>query len=324
MFSGLPANARLLVIVLVLAISSVTLAFLKIGIVASVLISLTICFILIITKSLWVSSGNTKVRIASLYLLLAVGSYGTWASFFDAFIKSLQQFHELIAAYPWLENVSLNSEPSLSVLIFILLGVYIVNFFMAKDETLTGIHPDPVENEFPELKYHEELASFAIHLADRLRSLDKESNWSPDYYTQLEANVEVRSRTNSITARRVTNLLSALRSDNNESKAFLVLGDPGAGKSVALRKLSTEMLKEVSKTVRVPIYVNLREWMPTLDTEGRRLWNEQNKPTVNDLYEFVVSNVVGSDDVFTEDFVEKYFKKMWEHGQQFPVISFVI
>jgi len=192
---------------------------------------------------------------------------------------------------------------------------------MSKDGTLTGIHPDPVEAEFPELKYQEKLIRFAEHLGDRLRLLDRETNWSPDYYTQLEADVEIRSSTNAISARQVTNLLSALRSDDKKSTAFLVLGDPGAGKSVALRKLAEEMCKEVSKTGRVPIYVNLREWMPVANQDGKKLWSADNKPTVSELYDFVVTNIQASDDVFTEDFLNKYFKKMWEHGRLFFILD---
>ncbi|MCX7094993.1 MAG: NACHT domain-containing protein [Methylobacter sp.] len=319
MFKGLSATARLLIIVMALSISAITFVYWQVGTGAAALISLVICVILISTKSIWVSSGNTRVRLASLALLLAAGSYGVWAPFFDALMKGLQQSPEWIARFPWLAKVTFDSEPSLAVLIVDLLGVFIVNYFMAKDGTLTGIHPDPVEDEFPELKYQEKLDRFAGYLTDRLRTLDRESNWSPDYYTQLEADVEIRSRTNAIASRRVTNLLTALRSDN-KSQAFLVLGDPGAGKSVALRKLSVEMLKEVSKTGRVPIYVNLREWMPP-DEEGKRLWNEHNKPSVADLYEFVVTNILATADVFSVDFVNKYFKKMWEHGRLFFILD---
>ena len=81
------------------------------------------------------------------------------------------------------------------------------------------------------------------------------------------------------------------------------------------------MLEEVRQTSRVPIYVNLREWMPKENETGKQAWSENNKPTVKDLYEFVVASVIADDDVFTEDFVNAYFKRMWEHGRLFLILD---
>lgn len=153
-----------------------------------------------------------------------------------------------------------------------------------------------------------------------MKKIDRETNWSHEYYTELDADVEVRSSTNYITGRRVTNLLSAIRSDK-KTPGFLILGDPGAGKSVALRKLSLKMLEEVQQTQRVPVYVNLREWMPKQDENGAQTWSEYSKPTVKDLYEFIVASVIADDDVFTEDFVNTYFIRMWEHGRLFFILD---
>jgi hypothetical protein len=191
--------------------------------------------------------------------------------------------------------LSISFEPSLGVLGFALAGVFFVNYFLS-DQTISGQHPTPVEKGFPEKDYRAKLEAFCNILNNHLISLDRESNWSPEYYTPLEADVEVRSRSHGATGRRVTDLLSALRSDKR-SQGFLVLGEPGAGKSVALRKLSLEMLREVPKTGRVPIYINLREWLPR-ERSGNggatnHRWTEDNKPSIKkDLYEFVVENVM--------------------------------
>jgi hypothetical protein len=73
MLNGLSPTARLLIIVLVLAISSIAIAYWQIGKGLAILISVTLCFILIITKAVWITSGTTRVRLASLALLLAAG-----------------------------------------------------------------------------------------------------------------------------------------------------------------------------------------------------------------------------------------------------------
>ena len=315
------ANARLLIVILVLAISAFLFTFWKFNILAAIGISVVIFVVLIITRPLWAPSGATRVRIVSLMGVFSVGaSYGIWAPFMDAFVKGFAQSPENIKKYPWLSQVNLDSEPSLPLLFFLLAGVFIVNYFMAKDETLTGKHPDPIEREFPEVGYQKKLEAFAIHLGNQLKKLDRETNWSPEYYTELEADGEVGSSSNQVIGRRVTNLLSAVRSDK-KTQGFLILGDPGAGKSVALRKLSLKMLDEVHQTKRVPVYVNLREWIPKKDEAGRLVWSENNKPTVKDLYEFVVASVIADDDVFTEDFVNSYFKRMWEHGRLFFIFD---
>jgi hypothetical protein len=68
MFEGFSPTARLLIVVLLLAVSTVLLAYWKIGTGAAALVSLTICAILWISKSLWISSAATRVRLNSVKL----------------------------------------------------------------------------------------------------------------------------------------------------------------------------------------------------------------------------------------------------------------
>ncbi|MCP4348835.1 MAG: NACHT domain-containing protein [Desulfobacterales bacterium] len=61
----------------------------------------------------------------------------------------------------------------------------------------------------------------------------------------------------------VKNLVAAIRKDK-KTRSFLVIGDPGSGKSVSLRRLYRELHKEYEKEepekAVVPVYINLREW----------------------------------------------------------------
>jgi hypothetical protein len=142
------------------------------------------------------------------------------------------------------------------------------------------------------------------------RSIERQ--WSAEIFIPLDAEVEVRS--GSSRTKKLTDLLSAIRSER-KSRTFLVLGDPGSGKSVALRKLCRELLKEVEATGKVPLYVNLREW------ETRDRWTEQSPPTVDQLYAFVQNNLADRGDVFTKDFLDTYFHKMFEGGRLFIVLD---
>ena len=128
----------------------------------------------------------------------------------------------------------------------------------------------------------------------------------------MDAEVEIRTGNRKL--KKVTDLLTAIKSDRN-SKAFLVLGDPGSGKSVALRKLCRDLLDEADATGKVPMYINLREW--TVE-DG---WSEDNPPTVQQLYDFVLNNLKNRGDIYTAEFLDRYFKKMLDHGRFFLVLD---
>jgi len=92
------------------------------------------------------------------------------------------------------------------------------------------------------------------------------------------------------------------------------LGDPGSGKSIALRKLCKDLLEEVSSTGKVPVYINLKEWY----IKGK--WSRSNEPSSAQLYDFILSQLKGKD-VFADEFLKKYFKKMWESGRFFIILD---
>jgi hypothetical protein len=198
-----------------------------------------------------------------------------------------------------------------TALLFLAVIILIVNYF-ARDTSAMKEHVTPIEKEFPERDYRSALKSFCGALQDDLGRIDRETNWSPEFFTPLDAEVEVRSGSKRM--KRVTDLLSAIRSDKR-SRVFLILGDPGSGKSVALRKLCRDLLREVDRTGKVPIYLNLREWEP------KNRWDESHPPTVQDLYDFVMDNLKTRGDVFTTDFLDKYFKRMFENGRLFIVLD---
>jgi NACHT domain len=263
-------------------------------------------------------AGAMRVRLASIvgWFALAV-SHDKWAEVINGVVAAAWQYPWIKEKLPWIESIHLGGEPSDFVLVTSLFAVFFVNFFLP-DRSIAGTHPTPLAADFPDLTFEKKLASFCSGQAQFLETTDRESNWSPDYYTELDAEVEVVSRYGVRSKRKILNLQWAIRRDHSTA-AFLVLGDPGAGKSVALRKLARDMLKEVSTTGRIPIYINLREWSKS--DNQLNPWTEDNKPTIEQLEHFVVTSIKSRGDVFTEEFTQIYFRKLWEHGRLFFIFD---
>lgn len=112
---------------------------------------------------------------------------------------------------------------------------------------------------------------FASHLEHELRRLNDLEEWSDYRYAELEAEVEAEGRRRMSWLRSLLPLGSGLRREPSLSRAIerskerliLLEGEPGVGKSVALRHAALSMLRHAAKArsrgVVIPIYVNLRE-----------------------------------------------------------------
>jgi predicted NACHT family NTPase len=116
--------------------------------------------------------------------------------------------------------------------------------------------------------------------------------------------------------RRNVDLLRALRSDQR-SRIFVVLGDPGTGKSVAMRKLARDLLAESSQSARIPIYVNLKEW------RTEQPWTVESPPTVAEFYNFLFLNVLQTLDFNSQSFLQQNenFRLLFEAGYLFFVLD---
>lgn len=143
-----------------------------------------------------------------------------------------------------------------------------------------------------------------------MRNIDIKSNWSVRLFTPLDAEVEVN--TGNGKKKRLTDLLTAIKKSND--RVFLVLGDPGSGKSVALRKLAQDLLKESGQTGKIPVYINLKEW------SLEKKWDEGNPPTVQQLYDFVVENLKNRDRI-TGKFFGEYFDRLYENGRLYFILD---
>jgi hypothetical protein len=113
---------------------------------------------------------------------------------------------------------------------------------------------------------------FADHIESELRRLNNLEAWSDYRFTELEAEVDAEGRRRIFgilpsiyrigsTLRRERSLSKALKS--SDERLIIVEGEPGSGKSVALRHvailLARQAMRSRSTTSAIPIYVNLKE-----------------------------------------------------------------
>ena len=132
--------------------------------------------------------------------------------------------------------------------------VYIV--FVAGVVILTFKHPQPTimlqAKENASLDHDEDfikqIEKFTSLWGARLDGIDRELNWIDQDFVSLEAEVEVNSTKNR--GRKICPLVVALRTiarRQGADRPIVILGEPGLGQSVALRRLGRLLLEESPK-----------------------------------------------------------------------------
>lgn len=147
-----------------------------------------------------------------------------------------------------------------------------------------------------------------------LSSIAKAEAWNDQHFTDLEAEVEIEGsyyssrwmrfrKKRSSGLRREPSLIKAI--DESSERCLLLMGDPGSGKSVALRHLAMQMaersLKSSKELAPIPLYVNLRE-MGSLAAD---------EITVDAVKRFVIDNMRRGDADTAE-----YIKSNWDDFQK--------
>ena len=258
--------------------------------------------------------GKNKIRVLCVAGTLGLAAaWGGWAAFANDLLIALWSSQQFSSAPVWIKSIRISDQPSPYTLLFVFAVVFVVNYFM-REGPIGGGHPVPLDKDFPEESFKRKLEAFCNALHLDLITADQKSNWSPEYYTELQAEVEILSSNGVASRRKIVNLQEAIRKDRN-AQAFLILGVPGAGKSVALRKLARDMFAEVGNS-RIPIYINLREWVREDDEKSKSARLE-----VSELEKFVIDSIRRRGDVFTEEFVDEYFRKLWCSGRLFFIFD---
>lgn len=297
MFKYLSEKGVLLVGVLFIAFTAILISWLFDGYGLTLITVITLLIILALTGNAWVST-DSNYRIRRFMLsIISLAAIPNTPIVYEILRKALKGYIELPS-----------NDAAPLVLLFLILSLIIV-FYFTRDKSNFANTNQPINKliEGPTIKQKWE--SVCRGLESQIRDIDRDTNWSNEYYTPLEAEVEVR--TSNGTKKVVKDLLEAIK--GSKDRLFLMIGDPGAGKSVALRKLCLDILKDSVKKEYIPIYVNLKEWVSTND------WHKT-PPKWQDLESFVKESLLNKDR-HLGDFFEKYYDVLDENGNLFFVLD---
>jgi hypothetical protein len=171
------------------------------------------------------------------------------------------------------------------------------------------------------------------HLIYEVQRLNREADWNDFHYTALEAEVEVDPALDTFTQRsnrvlgwlrtiwaslKGTIVSPAARTEKDlvhtimrsTSRAFLIIGDPGSGKTVSLRHLFLRMaeksVKSKDKSATIPLYLNLK-----------RLNIPPDDISANGIRGWVIEQLQAGQDRTIFNFLEDHFETILAHGNFF-------
>lgn len=171
---------------------------------------------------------------------------------------------------------------TIAVLILATVIAYLVLGSLRRSSPM-GVPEARISEVLPQLSNPQRLKILKDALLRRLDRIDDETRWSDSNYVPLEAEVQILEGES--TRGRLVDLLTALQR-NQKAQIFVVLGEPGTGKSVAMRKLARDLLEGSKNSDRIAVYVNLREW------RSEKIWTEKSPPTVQDFEVFLYNNLM--------------------------------
>lgn len=301
MWQTLADKFKALIFILPIVTLSIALAWFLSGWQSASLIAVVQLAIIWIAKPIWMSD-KSNFLLRGIVLTIVSGVVLLGNSWWQPLVSNL--------VHQYFPNIPL---PDYSVspitLLFLLILVTIV-FRYTRPEPVIEKPEKKIADliEGPTIKQKWE--SICESLSSSIRDIDRATNWSHEYYTPLDAEVEMKTstRTNKV----VKDLLEAIK--ESDDRLFLLVGEPGAGKSVALRKLCLDILKDSVKHEYIPIYVNLKEW-----TNTEKDWS-RNPPTSQDLRNFVKQKLSKINPRLT-DFFEKHYDVLDENGNLFFVLD---
>jgi NACHT domain len=296
MFQSLSDKFKALLFVLIIVTISIVIAWFSSGWQLALLIAIVQLIIVFFARHVWMSD-KSNFLLRALVLSIISGVVLLNNNVWQMFVLNL------------IPNFILPDYSVSPITLLFLLALATLVFHCTRDKSIIE-KPDKkikdlIEGPTIKQKWERICESLSYHIRD----IDTATNWSHEYYTPLDAEVEIDTINGS--KKIVKDLLTAIK--KSEERLFLLIGDPGAGKSVALRKLCLDILKESVKKEYIPIYINLKEWVTTND------WSKT-PPTWQDLEIFVKSSLLEKDR-YLADFFEQHYNVLDENGNLFFILD---
>lgn len=241
----------------------------------------------------------------ALIKLLAKSPFAAHAAWFYNFVITC-----ICDAMGITTDPQIDHETSITITFWILFALLVFSY-SHMDHTAMKKRRGHEEEEFRKKNFAEKSKMFCTHLRQRLESINRETDWNENLFTPIEAEVEINIKGKK--RRKFQDLLKSLKSIRHPGTIFLVLGEPGSGKSVSLRKLCLDLLQESQRTKKIPVYINLKKW--------NKDWNLNCLPTKNDLLEFIKDTLHDKGYFSSDDFVDTYFDKMFEDGRWYFIFD---
>ncbi|NER03443.1 MAG: NACHT domain-containing protein [Okeania sp. SIO3C4] len=193
----------------------------------------------------------------------------------DVFLKLVERFRELISEIFFKGQEPDWLLPLINLFLFvtiILLGIWGGLFVISQIIKIWIEQIRPLYYNREEKQRLLKRQRFADHIEREIRQLNTREEWKDYRFTELEAEVEAEGRRVGFSIlpffqstkrglRREKSLSKSLKS--SRERLILVEGEPGSGKSVALRhvaeKLSRLAMKDKSIKSVIPLYINLKK-----------------------------------------------------------------
>ena len=151
-FSELSGRQRLFLFVFTLPVFAILFVALTQQIENTLLVTGIILAALLITRKIWLPEGygkNTIRRLSLLIMLALAGSLTFWGPLADAFLQHMISLPWIHVYLPFLKGFQIPPRTSsVSVFLFMLAGVFIVNYFM-HDTSAMKAHSQPIDKIFP-------------------------------------------------------------------------------------------------------------------------------------------------------------------------------
>jgi hypothetical protein len=334
------SSGKLLLCVIVLTVLSVSGAFFSGSRELALIIGTVILCILFIARGIWGRANSGRLKLAVLTLGLAAVNVAptgrlllvqifTWLlgspqNSQNAFTNLVPFFEQILSPPDVFERIYSLVVPLYNLGFTALVLKYWHGPSESNDTTLRASdEAPPAPLTYParrELLLEELQAKYEgmIRNSDWRRA--RITQWTLDRYLPLAVKVEEKED-GLIWKRPVqSNILRTLHRDRT-TRSFLLLGEPGSGKSFTLRKLALDMLKDARSGGQIPIYVDLRDWLPKTAAAEVRIWTESDPPTFEELGTFIEDYLTSHSDPVVVAFVAECFRVMRTRGDFFFIFD---